>query len=167
MKKIVILGGPGSGKTFCAKKLSQKLNIPVYHLDDYYYKPNWVVVDRAEFIAKQMEIIRLDAWIIDGNSLGALSERLTQADTVIFLDIPRYQRIPRIVWRDCILNNSANLPPGCIFSWRQFLTFFTNNVWFYAQRRDKILRIIGEHPRVQFFHLRSSKEVDVFLEEHN
>jgi adenylate kinase family enzyme len=43
MKKILVLGAPGSGKTFCALELSKKLNIPVYHLDSYYYKSNWVV----------------------------------------------------------------------------------------------------------------------------
>ncbi len=164
MKKILIVGGPGSGKTFCAMKLSEKLKIPVYHLDHYYYKPNWVVVDRAEFIAIQRNIIQKDAWIIDGNSLTTLSERLDKADAIIFLDIPRYQRVKRILWRNCVLNKPSDLPPGCTFSLTQFLMFLKNNVWaFDTQRRDKILHSIAEHPRVKFFHILSSKELDNFL----
>lgn len=128
MKKILILGGPGSGKTFVSVKLSEKLNIPVYHLDHYYYKPNWVVVDRVEFIAKQKEIIQYDKWIIDGNSITTLAERLEKSDIVIFLDIPRYLRVCRVLYRNYILNKPTDLPPGCTFTWRQFFMFLKNNV---------------------------------------
>ena len=33
MTRIYILGGPGSGKTTLAKRLSDRLNVPCYELD--------------------------------------------------------------------------------------------------------------------------------------
>jgi adenylate kinase family enzyme len=163
MKKILVLGAPGSGKSFCASELGKKLNIPVYPLDFYYYKPNWKVVDSAEFAAKQREIMRHEKWIIDGNSVRMLSERLTHADTVIFLDIPKFFCILRILWRDCNpFKKNTNLPPGCTFSFKQFLYFLIQHVVKF-NKRNTILQIIAQHPQVTFFHLHSSKELDDFL----
>lgn len=36
-RKIHIIGGPGSGKTFSADKLSKMHNIPTYDLDDIFW----------------------------------------------------------------------------------------------------------------------------------
>lgn len=165
MKRILVLGAPGSGKTFCSTKLAHILNIPIHQLDHYYYKPNWVVVDRETFIAKQREIIQGDTWIIDGNATSMLAERLMRADTVIYLDIPRYKRICRVLWRNLVLNKLSDLPPGCTFLWKQFFTFLLHHVWkFDAEKKTKILQIIQQHPEVQFFHLKSEQEVNQFLQ---
>jgi adenylate kinase family enzyme len=36
-KKIHIIGGPGSGKTYCAKIISKRYNIPYYNLDNLFW----------------------------------------------------------------------------------------------------------------------------------
>ena len=41
MKKILVIGGNGSGKTTFAKVLSEELNIPLVHIDKIARTDNW------------------------------------------------------------------------------------------------------------------------------
>ena len=56
MKKIVILGCAGCGKSTLAKKLGSQLNIPVLHLDTIYWKANWKEEDSQIFLEKQITL---------------------------------------------------------------------------------------------------------------
>src|SRR5690606_24474058 len=86
MKRIIIIGSPGSGKSTLSIKLKEKLKLPLIHLDKIFWKPNWVMVDFETFdLELQKELIK-DEWIIDGNYQRTLQLRLQYADTVIFLD---------------------------------------------------------------------------------
>ncbi|MBQ6894740.1 MAG: topology modulation protein [Clostridia bacterium] len=90
MNKILIIGGNGSGKTTFAQKLSQKLNIPLIHLDKIYWKDNWKHITKEEFDKKLMVELEKDSWIMDGNMKRTFPLRLKYCDTVIVFDFPRY-----------------------------------------------------------------------------
>ena len=64
-KKIAIIGNAGSGKTTLAFQLHQKLNLPLYHLDKYYWLPNWERNCYETFTKKHDELCEQDAWIIE------------------------------------------------------------------------------------------------------
>ena len=49
MKKIIIIGCPGSGKSTFARKLSDITNIPLYHLDMIWHKPDKTTLTKEEF----------------------------------------------------------------------------------------------------------------------
>jgi len=162
MKRILILGAPGSGKSFLTRELAQKLSLPAYHLDYFFYKPNWQEVGQEKFAQKQREIIIKEHWIIDGNSVRMLHERLKRADAVIFLDVPLMRRLIRIVKRD-IFTKNIHMPTGCSFSWKQFFSFLKNHVLFW-NKKDTILSIIALYPHISFFHLCSPDELKKFLQ---
>lgn len=88
MKKIIIIGCPGAGKSTFARRLQEKLNIPLYYLDMIWHKPDKTTVLREEFDMHLQEIMRQDEWIIDGNYQRTLEMRLQAADTVFLLDYP-------------------------------------------------------------------------------
>ena len=67
MKKIILIGSGGAGKSTLAKHLGEKLGIKVFHLDALLWKPNWVGVPREEQIQVQNELVKNEQWIIDGN----------------------------------------------------------------------------------------------------
>ena len=67
MKKIIVIGCPGSGKSTFSRSLSEKLNIPLYHLDMMYWNADRTTVDKAVFLSRLKEVIATDEWIIDGN----------------------------------------------------------------------------------------------------
>ena len=89
MKKILIIGGNGSGKTTFAKELSKKTKLPLIHLDSLYWRDNWEHVTREEFDSQLLRELVKDEWIIDGNMKRTLPLRLKYCDTVIMFDFPR------------------------------------------------------------------------------
>ena len=88
MKKIIVIGCPGAGKTTFAEKLRDKLGLPLYYLDAIWHKPDRTHISREEYDARLCEILALDSWIIDGNYSRTLETRIRACDTVFFLDLP-------------------------------------------------------------------------------
>ena len=89
MKKIIVIGCPGAGKTTFAKRLSDRIGLPLYHLDAIWHKPDRTHISREAFDTRLGELLALDAWIIDGNYSRTLERRLAACDTVFWLDLPR------------------------------------------------------------------------------
>ena len=88
MKKIIIIGCPGSGKTTFANKLTDKTRTELFYLDKIWHLPDKTNVSREEFDRKPAEILEKPEWIIDGNYQRTLETRMKACDTVIFFDLP-------------------------------------------------------------------------------
>ena len=87
MRKVMIMGCPGSGKTTLARKLSCKLNLPLVHLDVLNWRDHWQPVSTEEFDALLLQEVRKEAWIIDGNYNRTIEIRLKHCDTVFLFDL--------------------------------------------------------------------------------
>ncbi|WP_436883294.1 AAA family ATPase [Mammaliicoccus sciuri] len=109
MKKIVILGSSGSGKSYLSKKLSKELNIEVYHLDNLMRKFDWSPFSHNEKYHIQKLILENDTWIIEGNYTNILDERLDEADTIIFLNINKLKCIYNVIKRTITYRNKDRL----------------------------------------------------------
>ena len=88
MRKIIVIGCPGSGKTTFARKLRDKTGLPLYYLDAIWHKPDKTHIPREEFDARMAEILPTEEWIIDGNYSRTLEIRMRACDTVFFFDLP-------------------------------------------------------------------------------
>ena len=88
MKKALVIGCPGSGKTTFAEKLSKKTGIPLFYLDAIWHKPDKTHIPREEFDERIKEIFSTEKWIIDGNYKRTIEMRLKQCDTVFLFDLP-------------------------------------------------------------------------------
>lgn len=165
IKKIAIVGNSGSGKTTLAFQLHKKCNLPLYHIDQYYWGAGWQRPDPEEFKNRYGELCKKDAWIIEGAYIRGFRQRAELADIVIFLDMPRYKCLWRVVrrsivnWGDVIPGD----PHGCkqrLFSFK-FLEFL-KWIWdFNKKHRKTILAALDEvRGKKPVYVLKSSDEIN-------
>ncbi len=164
MKKISIIGSGGAGKSTLAKRLSSKLNIPLYHLDSIFWKPGWVETERSEWIGIQQKLCKGPEWIMDGNYGGTMQIRLDASDTVIFLDFNRFFCLYRAVYRYIKYygRSRPDMAKGC--NEQLDLDFIK---WIYEYPKTKKPNILQNLEKLsdttKVYILKSPKEVDTFL----
>ena len=87
-RKIMVIGSPGSGKSFFSRKLSELTGIPLYHMDNIFWREDRTHITRPELVEAVDSIMKTPEWIIDGNYIGTMGQRMQGAETIIYLDIP-------------------------------------------------------------------------------
>jgi len=150
VKRIVVLGRGGAGKSTLASRLGTSLALPVIELDQHFWSPDLTPAPQERWKAIQHRLTGGDRWILDGD-LGpydALDVRLRAADTVVVLDFPLW----RCAWR--ALRRSRENPAF----WR----------WVLGYRRRSlpgVLAAIAEHAGTAGLHvLRTPDDVAGFLD---
>lgn len=86
MKKVLIIGICGAGKSTFARELSEKTKLPVIHLDKHYWKQGWRESTTEDWELKVSQISDSSEWIIDGNYSSTFYLRFPKADTIFILD---------------------------------------------------------------------------------
>jgi adenylate kinase family enzyme len=164
MRRILVLGSGGAGKSTFAARLAERTGLPLIHLDACYWQPGWVETPGEAWRERVEQLVGEDAWIMDGNYGGTLERRLAAADTVIFLDLPRLVCLARVVrrWIRFRGRSRPDMSAGCPerLSW-EFLRW----IWTYpAERRPRILQQLAElRPDQRAIVLRSAAETEAFL----
>jgi adenylate kinase family enzyme len=161
--KILIIGCAGSGKTTLAKKLSRILNLPLIHLDNYYWAPGWQSVPQQLWQSRLDDLIEKPKWIMDGNYTQSLAKRLVEATAVIYLDMPRYKCLWRAFRRRLKLGvKRDDIPKDCID--RLSFSFYLW-IWNYPKRaRQRTLDLISGFNGAVYI-LKNNKQIkDWFLE---
>ncbi|HZW60929.1 MAG TPA: hypothetical protein VFF04_01775 [Candidatus Babeliales bacterium] len=144
--KIIIIGNAGSGKSNLGLTLHKKLGIPLYHLDQYFWKPGWVEPDRTEFEKIHNKLCDQKEWIIEGMAIRFLAYRIQKTDIVIFIDLPTGPCFFRVLKRAimCWGKEYFSSAPGCPErgpDWK-FLKFIWN---FNRDRRPHIESLIQQY----------------------
>lgn len=99
MKRILVIGCPGAGKTFFAKKLKEITDLPVVHMDNLYWNKDKTSINQKELEKKLLPYLKEEKWIIDGNYHDTLKLRLKYATDVFFMKMPRDECIAGILER--------------------------------------------------------------------
>jgi adenylate kinase family enzyme len=164
MRKVLVIGSGGAGKSTFARRLGARLKIKVIHLDSLYWRPGWAETPKAEWLKCVEELLKEESWIMDGNYSGTLELRLESCDTVIFLDLPRSVCLWRVVKRLLQYRNRSR--PDMADECPEKLNLeFLRWVWGYPRRtRPKVLERLKEFSQSkQIIFLRSQPEVEKFL----
>jgi adenylate kinase family enzyme len=99
MRRISIVGPPGSGKTTIGRRLAADLDVPFVELDGIFHQAGWADLPDDEFRARVGEVLGTDGWVVDGNYSAVQDLVWEHADTVVWLDLPRRIVMSRVVRR--------------------------------------------------------------------
>lgn len=165
-RRIAIIGSSGAGKSTLAQVLSSILLIKVIHLDRYFWKPDWVERSKEERIEILRELVKEAKWIIEGTYFSTSDIRLQEADTLIFLDLPRRLCVKRVIQRYMKYRKNrqprSDLPDGCPDRLGSLYCLKIVLFWFVGRRT--IMRKLKEVKNKNIIILRSPGEVKAFLE---
>jgi adenylate kinase family enzyme len=144
MQRIVVMGPPGSGKSTLARRLGARFGLPVFHLDQAFWRPGWVIAPADEFQAEVERIAALPQWVIDGNYIDTIAPRLRVADTIVYLDVPTWLSLLRIARR--VVGGYGRVridaAPGCAEKLDlEFLRFAAN--WNRSRRGSHLALVDG------------------------
>jgi len=165
MKRVMIIGGSGSGKSTLARMLGEVTGLPVVHIDPMFWRPGWEQRPMDETHALVREATACDSWIFEGNNSSTFAERMVRADTLIFLDMPTYLRLWRVIRRTIKDYGKVRIGSGegCPerFNW-EFLTKWV--LQYNTMGRPRVLQALENTPEhLQVHRLTSRGEVRRFL----
>jgi shikimate kinase len=164
MRKVVIIGPAGAGKSTLARELGAILKMDVFHLDSYFWQPGWKEKSKEDRVKILQELVQKSEWIIEGAYFSTSDIRLQKGDTVIFLDMPILLCAWRVLKRRYSVQQQQrpDLPAGCSerLNWRYMLKLLL----FPFVGRKTLLRKLRWVEREKFICLHSEEEVKDFLD---
>lgn len=158
-RRILVTGNAGAGKTSIAQLLATHTGLPHVGLDQIVWRPGWVRTPIEERRREEQAVADAPSWIVDGVSLMLMRA----ADTVIFLDYPRYVCFWRALWRNLpyLFRSRPGLPEHCPEIRAVFL--LAKIIWnFPAVARPKILDTCSNGDK-RLIHVRSQRELKQFM----
>lgn len=164
MKRILILGCCGAGKSTFARALHEKTGLEVIHLDQLYWKPNWTETEPEEWRTIIEQEVEKPSWIMDGNYGGTIDIRIAKADTIFYLDYSTAKCLYRVCKR--IIKHYGSTRPdmtgGCPERFDlEFLHYVA--VFNIVKRKGLLHRLKEVEHEKQCVIFRNDREADQFL----
>ena len=160
MKKVIIIGCPGSGKSTFAKKLCDCTGLPLYHLDNMYWNADKTTVEKSVFLQRLNDVLAKEKWIIDGNYNSTMEMRIKLCDTVFFLDYPVQVCLKGIEDRKGKVR--SDMPWVEENTDAEFMAYIKE---FNTEQRPGILTLLKKYTDKKIFVFHTREDADVYLKE--
>ena len=160
MKKAIVIGCPGSGKSTFSRALAKKTGLPLCHLDMLYWNADKTTVARSVFLERLRPVLKADAWIVDGNYASTMELRLAACDTVFFLDYPTDVCLEGVRTRRG--KARTDMPWVETEEDAQFVEYVRR---FAEVQRPEVLSLLQKYKEKKIVVFHSREEAEAFLEE--
>ncbi len=160
MKRIMVIGCPGSGKSTFSRKLHTITGIPLFHLDMMNWYADRTTVDKAVFRERLSDTIKKSEWIIDGNYGSTKELRLKECDTVIFLDYPLEVCLEGIKERRGKERTDMPWVESEDEEDVEFIEFIKN---YNSQSKSQVMELLGKYSYKNIFIFLNRNEAEEFL----
>ncbi len=171
MRRIVIIGTTGSGKTTLAVNMARLTGIPHIELDALHWNPDWVETPTESFLEKVETATNTPAWIADGNYSKARSILWQRADTLFWLDYPFHVILRRLTSRtlrhlvlreSCCNGNHETL--GKVFSSDSIILWALRSHWRHCHEYERAMTE-PRYSHLRKIRFRSPSETHEWLEQ--
>jgi adenylate kinase family enzyme len=157
--KILIFGIPGSGKTILARRISNSLSLPLFHIDKMFFEKGWIERDHDHFLEDIKSVLQKSDWILDGNGMRSLEMRFKEANIAIYCNLPRLLCLFRVFyrWISTLYTIKDDGPEGSsnTVSWK-----LIKYLWCFSKKYKKSIdELKMKYPKVQFIEAQSQKEI--------
>jgi adenylate kinase family enzyme len=89
IKRAVIIGNSGGGKSTLARRLSSAWRSPHVEIDSLLWQPGWELTPVEIYNIEHARLIAEENWIIDGlGRLDSIPDRLARATDIVVVDMP-------------------------------------------------------------------------------
>ncbi|MBP3610813.1 MAG: adenylate kinase [Lachnospiraceae bacterium] len=161
MKRVIVIGCPGSGKSTFSRKLHHSTGLPLYHLDMLYWNADRTTVPREIFRERLQETIEKEEWILDGNYGSTMELRMEACDTIIFLDYPMDVCLAGIKERRGKERTDMPWVEAEDEEDEEFIGFVKN---YNTVSRPVVLELLKKYAGKKILIFKARAEADVFLE---
>lgn len=164
MKRVSVIGCPGSGKTSFSREIEVATGLPLIHLDMMYHDQSYSYqTDTSSWRSRVLGETKKKSWIIDGNYKSTFDIRLPKSDTIIFLDYPTYLSIWRAIKRRIQFRKKVreDMPP----TWKEKLdwNFFLFILKFNHNIAPKIRQLLESYGDKDIVIIRSPRQARAYL----
>lgn len=170
LRRIVVAGPPGAGKSTLARRLCERLGLPFVEFESFYHAPGWTV--RPTWQEDVLKFLSGPEWAIEWQGEEVREQMTARAQVLVWLDHPRELAVTRVAVRTI----KRRLGRGPAIAGQNvegpLWTFFTdpNHIIKESWRRHPVMRarvrrVITEdrHPHLVVVRLRGQRQVDAWL----
>lgn len=167
IKRVMIMGGSGAGKTWLTLQLARRFGLPCHHIDQLSWQPGFIHRTAAELDELTRAVHASDAWILEGGHYETAHERASRAQLLIWVDPSRTTQMARVAWRS--LRYHGKVRPGMGEGCDEWFGIRTREAMSYASEsrefhRDRAQEVIAQAPAtLGIVHLRNAFQVYRFL----
>jgi adenylate kinase family enzyme len=167
MRRVSVVGAPGSGKTTLGRQLAAAMGVPFVELDSLFHQAGWQDLSRDEFRSRVTAATAAEAWVVDGNYEAVRDLVWERADTVLWLDLPRRVVMYRVVFRTIrraltrqVLWNGNREPLANFYRWAPEHNIIRWAWVKYPHYVERYSRVMGQPPRpdLRFMRLASGPD---------
>ena len=163
MKKVIVIGCPGSGKSTFARALQQVTGLPLIHLDMLNWNPDGTTVPKKTVFRERLYAAMAgERWIIDGNYGSTMELRMAACDTIIFLDYPTELCLEGIEARKGKPRSDMPWLGAAENEDEEFITFIKN---YPSQSRPFVLELLKKYRDKNIVVFRNRQDSDAFLQQ--
>lgn len=168
--KIIVIGQSGSGKSTLARNIKEITGFPLLPLDFLWHTTDYSIQAKQWFLQEQQTfMVSNPSWIVEGNYTSTLEERIKEADKIIWLKVPRYVAIYRVVWRSLKRKINKKTRPDMPEAFTEKLNReyveFLSFIWHFEETHEpEIQQLIQEnHAQNKLIILKTRGEKQEFL----
>jgi adenylate kinase family enzyme len=166
MKRILVIGTSGSGKSSLAERLSKRLNLPFFASDHFYWEPGWKTA-LAEKVRQQVsEVVSREAWVLDGNFDDERDLVWKQADCIVWLDYSFMTIFRQIVLRNFRWTMTQQPTwSGNKMTLQRAISGIRHAVKSYSEKKQNYLRWLAELRSVTVYRFCTNREMEIWFQD--